>query len=58
MEEAKEGTCVDEDGGWKMGMNNNANCDWKGLKVIDTWDENRKKWGYKGLKKDWKVKWN
>lgn len=37
MEEAyKEGKCVNEDGGWKMGTDNDVDYDRKeGLKVID-----------------------
>lgn len=37
MEEAnKEGKCVNEDGGWKMGTDNDVDYDQKeGLKVID-----------------------
>jgi len=41
MEEANEEKYVDEDGGWKMGTNNNANYDR----------------GYKGLKKGPTTKW-
>jgi hypothetical protein len=37
MEKAyKEGKCVNEDGGWKMGTDNNVDYNWKeGIKVIN-----------------------
>jgi hypothetical protein len=43
MEKAyKEGKCVNEDGGWKMGIDNNVDYNWKdGLKVRWKWKKMR-----------------